>query len=80
MGATRYKRILSGRAKNTSQSHLNGLKATPIVIEKLASFVDNLSVDLGYPCSHRRMKKYLTDPNFRRRAICTDSIQLILQT
>ena len=61
----RFERIVFGHAKKTSHSHLNGLQVTAVMIEILADFVDSLSVDLGYPCSHRRMKKYLTDPNLK---------------
>ena len=62
IGVGRYKRAQKGQGKCPPQSHSNGLQVTEDMIQMLAKFVDTLAVDLGYPCQHRRMKKYLTDP------------------
>ena len=62
IGVGRYKRAKKGQGKSLPQSHSNGLQVTEEMIQLLARFVDTLAVDLGYPCQHRRMKKYLTDP------------------
>ena len=32
-----------------------------IDVENLKDFVDSLTVEDGYPCSHRRMKKYVSE-------------------
>ena len=37
------------------------LQITDAMVDVLANFVDSLTVELGYPCSHRRMKKYITE-------------------
>ena len=42
---------------------------TDSMVADLASFVASFNMELGYPCSHRRMKKYITEDgvdNFTR--------------
>ena len=39
------------------------------MVETLATFMASLTVELGYPCSHRRMKRYVSEDgidNFTR--------------
>ena len=45
------------------------MQITDTMLQMLAKFMATLIVELGYPCSHRRMKKYITEDgidNFTR--------------
>ena len=76
IGTSCLKRIRDGDTKNIDYQHLNGFQArfdnydtlkfcvllrnNVTMVEMLAKFKASLTVELGYPCSHRRMKKCIT--------------------
>jgi hypothetical protein len=61
IGTSRYNRVKKGVGKNTEYSRLNGSEVTAEMIKVLSNFVEKLTVELGYPCQHRRMKKYIAE-------------------
>lgn len=50
----------------TTRDEFFFLQITDDMVLMLAKFMDTLTVELGYPCSHRRMKKYITDDGITR--------------
>jgi hypothetical protein len=59
----RYNRL---KANETQQKPggLNGKQVTEVMIEVLGNFVETLKTEEGYPCHHRRMKKYIDDERY----------------
>jgi hypothetical protein len=40
---------------------LNGLEITPAMHQDIKLFLNSLKHELGYPCSHRRLKTYIVE-------------------
>ena len=57
---TRWSRV--HRKEQAKKGHgLNGQQILPENLEHLSDFLHGFDVELGYPCSHRKMRRYSVD-------------------
>jgi hypothetical protein len=62
IGSSRYSRIVSG-APPRSRGGKNVFTVDKIMLASLAEMVSKLPTEEGFPCGHRRMMTYCTDPD-----------------
>jgi hypothetical protein len=61
VGRPRYYRIFNERGKKEKRGGPNGKQVTPEIYADIESFINSLRLELGYPCSHRRIKSYVDE-------------------
>ena len=62
IGNSRYKRVVSGKPL-LPRGGTNVNAVNDNMVEQLSMMVNQLPTEDGYPCGHRRMMKYCTDPD-----------------
>ena len=62
IGASRYSRVVKGKPL-LPRGGTNVNAVNHDMIEQLSMMFDKMPTEDGYPCGHRRMMKYCTDPD-----------------